>query len=91
MDEKSQASGLRQRLAGAFGERRYWVTAAPAALVGITLVIAAPVQDFRYMFSVMLLGMVLGPYRLWTVPRAGPEASAADRPPPTTERVTSNG
>jgi hypothetical protein len=59
---------------------RYWATVAPGALVAITLVIAAPVQDFRYMFPVVLLGMVIGPYLLWAVPPAeGAVATANPR------------
>jgi hypothetical protein len=65
-------------------DRRYWAAVAPAALVAMTLAIAAPVQDFRYMYPVVLLAMVIGPYLLLAVPLVDP-SSASRVPSPETE------
>jgi hypothetical protein len=49
---------------------RYWVVAVPSFLVAAVLAIAAPAQDFRYMYPVVLSGLVLAPYLLFGVRRA---------------------
>ncbi|MDH3538801.1 MAG: hypothetical protein OEP52_02300 [Acidimicrobiia bacterium] len=62
-------------------DRRYWAAVMPAILVATTLAIAAPVQDFRYMYPVVLSGMILGPYLLLAVARVGAAAPTAHRRP----------
>ena len=65
---------------------RYWAVVAPAVLVAGSLVVAAPAQDFRYMWPVVLSGMVLGPYLLLAVPRSagsGQRAAGSGRGKPT--------
>jgi hypothetical protein len=51
---------------------RYWAVASPGFLVAVSLVIAAPAQGYRYMYPVVLSGMVLGPYLLLAVVRSDP-------------------
>jgi len=51
---------------------RYWAIVAPPVLVAVTLVLAAPAQDYRYMYPVVLSGMILGPYLLFGVARREP-------------------
>ena len=53
---------------------RYWAVVAPPVLVAVTLVLAAPAQDYRYMYPVVLSGMILGPYLLFGVARGEPDA-----------------
>lgn len=48
---------------------RYWAVAVPALTIAAILVIAAPAQDFRYMYPVVLSGMLLGPFLLFSVSR----------------------
>jgi hypothetical protein len=69
---------------------RYWAVVSPAILVAAALVIAAPAQGYRYMYPVVLSGMILGPYLLLAVARVEAEAPNAHRKPPT-EAHASNG
>jgi hypothetical protein len=48
---------------------RYWAVAMPSLLIGAILSVAAPAQDFRYMYPVVLSGLVLAPYLLFGVRR----------------------
>lgn len=58
---------------------RYWAVATPAVLVAGSLVIAAPAQDFRYMYPVFLSGMILGPFLLFAVKREEGKATNTGR------------
>jgi hypothetical protein len=49
---------------------RYWAVAVPSLVVAAVLSVAAPAQDFRYMYPVVLSGLVLAPYLLFGVRRA---------------------
>ena len=51
------------------GRRRYLLVAMPAGVLALTLVLAAPAQDFRYAYPVFVSGLLLAPYLALYVPK----------------------